>query len=102
MGKLRKMARSDQVNGKGVQGVVEVTVLAYGSDEDDLVEADVLSESMVSGDDDDTNSRLSSRNTLGHERNRDPKLKQTREMVRKNTSGSGEPNEAKQKMAESP
>ena len=30
MGKLRKRARSYQVNGKGVQGVVEVTVLAYG------------------------------------------------------------------------
>ena len=30
MGKLRKMARSYQVNGKGVQGVVEVTILAYG------------------------------------------------------------------------
>ena len=61
MGKLRKRARSYQVNGKGVQGVVEVTVLAYGSDEDDLVGADVLSESMIGGDDDDTNSLLSSR-----------------------------------------
>ena len=32
--------------------------------EDDLVEAKVLSESMIGGDD-DTNLRLSSRNTLG-------------------------------------
>ena len=30
MGKLHKMARSYQVNGKGVQVVVEVTVLVYG------------------------------------------------------------------------
>ena len=30
MGKLRKRARSYQVNGKGVQGIVKVTVLAYG------------------------------------------------------------------------
>ena len=30
MGKLRKMAQSYQVNGKGVQSAVEVTVLAYG------------------------------------------------------------------------
>ena len=71
------------------KGVVEVTVLAYGSDEDDVVEADVLSESMIGGDDDDTNSRLSSRNTIGHKRNRDRTLKQTRGMVRKNTRGGG-------------
>ena len=56
--------------------------------EDDLVKADVLSESMIGGDD-DTNLRLSSRNTLGHKRNRNPTLKQTRGMVRKNTRGGG-------------
>ena len=43
------MAQSYQVNGKGVQGVIEVTVLAYG---DDLVKADVLSESKIGGYDD--------------------------------------------------
>ena len=57
--------------------------------EDELVEAEVLSESMISGDD-DTNLCLSSRNTLGHKRNRDRTLKQTRGMVRKNTRGGGE------------
>ena len=41
--------------------------------EDDLVEAEVLSESMIGGDD-DTNLRLSSRNTLGHKRNRNRTL----------------------------
>ena len=56
--------------------------------EDDLVEAEVLSESMIGGDD-DTNLRLSSRNNLGHKRNHDRTLKQTRGMVRKNTIGGG-------------
>ena len=41
--------------------------------EDDLVEAEVLFESMIGGDD-DTNLRLSSRNTLGHKRNRNRTL----------------------------
>ena len=58
--------------------------------EDDLVEAEALFESMIGGDDDGTNSRLSSRNTLGHKRNRDPTLKQTRGTVWKNTRGGGE------------
>ena len=41
--------------------------------EDDLVEVKVLSESMIGGDD-VTKLRLSSRNTLGHKRNRNRKL----------------------------
>ena len=68
--------------------------------EDDLVEAEVLSESMIGGDD-DTNLHLSSRNTLGHKRNRSPKLKQPREIVRKNTSVGMEAKWGKHKMAES-
>ena len=45
--------------------------------------------------------RLSSRNTLGHKRNRGPKLKQPREIVRKNTSVGMEAKWCKTKMAES-
>ena len=67
--------------------------------EDDLVEAEVLSESMIGGDD-DTNLRLSSRNTLGHKRNRNRTLNKhvewcgrTRQMVVKQ-------NEKNRKMAE--
>ena len=68
--------------------------------EDDLVEAEVLSESMIGGDD-DTNLRLSIRNTLGHKRNRNRTLNKhvewrgrTREVVVKQ-------NEKNRKMAES-
>ena len=64
--------------------------LVYARTDDDVVKADVVSESMMSGGDDDVVSRLSSRNTLGHERNREPKLKQPREILRKNTGCGGE------------
>ena len=73
MGKLRKMAQSYQVNGKGVQSVVEVFLPSLLTVEDDLVEVKVLSESMIGGDD-VTKLRLSSRNTLGHKRNRNRTL----------------------------
>ena len=71
MGKLRKMARSYQVNGKGYK--VSSRLPSLLTVEDDLVEAEVLSESMIGGDD-DTKLRLSSRNTLGHKRNRNRTL----------------------------
>ena len=61
----------------------------------------VWSPSWWSSGDDDTNLRLSSRNTLGHKRNHGPKLKQPREIVRKNTSVGMEAKWCKQKMAES-
>ena len=47
--------------------------------EDDLVEVKVLSESMIGGDD-VTKLRLSSRNTLGHKRNRNRTLSKHVEM----------------------
>ena len=68
--------------------------------EDDLVEVKVLSESMIGGDD-VTKLRLSSRNTLGHKRNRNRTLNKhvewcgrTREVVVKQ-------NKKNRKMAES-
>ena len=53
------------------------------------------------GGDDDVQMRLSSRNTLGHKRNYSPKLKQPREIVRKNMSVGMEANWCKTKLAES-
>ena len=84
------------------KGVVEVTVLPYSSDEDDVVEVDVLSESMIGGDDDDTNSHLSRRNTLGNERNRDPNSNKHVEWCGRTQEVVVKPNEKNKKMAESP
>ena len=57
--------------------------------EDDLVEAKVLFESMIGGDD-DTKLRLSSRKHLRTQEKSQPVTQQTRGMVRKNTRCGGE------------
>ena len=67
--------------------------------EDDLVEAKVLSESMIGGDD-DTNLRLSSRNTLGHKRNRNRTLNKHVEWCGRTRGMVVKQKEEKQKMAE--
>ena len=88
MGKQRKskaMWLSMQLQGMTKMSSMLPSLLTV---EDDLVETNVLSESMIGGDD-DTNLRLSIRNTLGHKRNRNRTLKQTRGMVRKNTRSGG-------------
>ena len=68
--------------------------------EDDLVEAEVLSESMIGGDD-DTKLRLSSRNTLGHKRNRNRTLSKHVEMCGRTREVVVKQNEENRKMAES-
>ena len=97
MGKLRKMARSYQVNGKGYK--VSSRLPSLLTVEDDLVEAEVLSESMIGGDD-DTKLRLSSRNTLGHKRNRNRILNKHVEWCGRIREVVVKQNEKNRKMAE--
>ena len=67
--------------------------------EDDLVEVKVSSESMIGGDD-DTKLRLSSRNTLGHKRNRNRTLNKHVEWCGRTRGMVVKQKEEKQKMAE--
>ena len=89
------------INAKAKVSVVEFTVLAYGWDGDEFVEPVCSPSQRSRGGDDDVQMCLRSQNTLGHTRNRSPKLKQPREIVRKNTSGGLESKLCKIGMAES-